>query len=138
MNKAARCNWPQHIHASSSPSPSICLHRLHCLKIMFSQRALCWKGPLDDSWSSLLLKLRQLSQGHIQLSYECLQDMGSLFKGDLLSPRQNIQGLSWPGGWTLIYMFVVRVVLIYSCALSHVSNTCTALHCQLTSTHGIL
>lgn len=47
--------------------PGTHLHRLHFLKIMFSQWALWWKVSLDDSHSNVLLRLHQISQGNIQM-----------------------------------------------------------------------
>lgn len=52
---------------SSHSLPGTHLHRLHFLKIIFPQRALWWKWPLDDSHSNVLLRLHQISQDSTQL-----------------------------------------------------------------------
>lgn len=54
------------MHGRQGHSYPVCLHRLHCLKVMQSQKDLSWKGPLDNIWSKLLLQLCQDSQGHNQ------------------------------------------------------------------------
>lgn len=64
LDASGDCFWKC---TSSHSLPGTHLHRLHFLKIMFSQRALWWKGSLDDSCSNVPLRLHQTSQGDTQL-----------------------------------------------------------------------
>lgn len=91
LNAPGDCFWECR---SSHSHPGTHLHRLHFLKIMFSQGASWWKGSLDDSCSNALLRLHQISQGKYPM--RMLRERLTVQRGPtLLSAKHVWFELAW-------------------------------------------